>query len=58
MKRLDSRNAAKRSQKQLVLSRETLRRLDGNDMAQVVGGASAIPSCTFTTKLPQLEPTP
>jgi len=52
MKKLDSRNAAKRSQKHLVLSRETLRRLDGNDMAQVVGGASVAPDCTLTTKQP------
>lgn len=45
MKRLDTRDAAKRSQKRLVLNRETLRKLDGNDMAQVAGGATVAASC-------------
>jgi hypothetical protein len=48
MKRLDS-GTAKRSQKHLVLHRETLRRLDNGDLVHVVGAATALPNCTLTT---------
>lgn len=57
MKRLESRNAATRSQKHLVLNRETLRRLDSGDLARVAAGASAVPTCTTCgTKLPNQDP--
>jgi hypothetical protein len=58
MKRLDSGNTAKRSQKHLVLHRETLRRLDSGDLIQVAGGATALPNCTLTTKQPHMGTTP
>lgn len=49
MKRLKSRND-EGLRKQLVLNRETLRRLDDRDMEQAVGGATAWYTCERTRR--------
>jgi hypothetical protein len=57
MKKLASQHTEK-SQQRLTLHRETLRRLDAQEMEQAAGGATAWYTCELTTKQPQVSTTP
>jgi hypothetical protein len=56
MKRIDSKTAAQSSSKRLVLSRETLRKLEVSEMEQVVGASYIFTcGCGSTTKQPNRD---